>query len=112
MNRNQLLLISIVSASLLAITASQMVWSKAHVPIFKVQVCHIPNQKVIAVGSSALFGHLRHGDFQVPACSTTIVRMTGSDCSDLMDGDGDGKADGADPIIEGSPGCPVGAGLF
>ena len=112
MNRKQLLLTSLASASLLAFAASQMVWSKAHVPIFKVQVCHIADQEVITVGSSALFGHLRHGDFQVPACSTTIVRMTGSDCSDLMDADSDGKADGADPIIEGSPGCPVGAGIF
>ena len=112
MTRNQLLLISLAGASLLVITGSQMVWSKAHVPIHKVQVCHVPDQKVITVGSSALFAHVKHGDFQVPACSLSIVRMTGSDCSDLMDADMDGKADGADPIIEGSPGCPVGAGIF
>ena len=112
MNRNQLLLISIAGACLLAIPATQMVWSKAHVPINKVQVCHMPDEMVITVASSALFTHLNHGDIQVPACSNKIVRFTGQSCSDLTDRNMDGKADKANPIVDGTPGCPAGAGLF
>ena len=91
MNRNQLLLISIAGASLLAITGSQMVWSKAHVPIFKVQMCH--KGKVIYVGAPALMGHLRHGDFQLPACDFENVFFIGRDCSTISDASGDGFAD-------------------
>ena len=106
------LILSIVVGFLLALPALTLVWGKAHVPIKKVQVCHMPDADVITVGGSALKGHLEHGDFQVPACSNEIVRFTGADCSDLTDEDGDGKADGAEPIVDGTPGCPVGAGLF
>ena len=106
------LVLSIVVGVFLALPALNLVWGKAHVPIKKVQVCHVPDEVVITVGSRALRAHLKHGDFQVPACSTEIVRFTGSDCSDLMDADGDGKADGAGDPVEGSPGCPVGAELF
>ena len=106
------LVLSIVVGVFLALPALNLVWGKAHVPIKKVQVCHMPDADVITVGGSALQAHLKHGDFQVPACSTEIVRFTGADCSDLTDEDEDGKADGAGVPVEGSPGCPEGAELF
>ena len=87
MNRNQLLLISIAGASLLAITGSQMVWSKAHVPLGAVQMCH-KGRVALNVAAAAQFGHLRHGDFFLPACDFNHVFQKGDDCSDVDNRDG------------------------
>ena len=92
MNRNQLLLISIAGASLLAITGSQMVWSKAHVPLGAVQMCH-KGRAALNVAAAAQFGHLRHGDFFLPACDFNNVFPRGTDCSGVSDVSGDGFAD-------------------
>jgi len=101
MNRNQLLLISIAGASLLAITASQMVWSKAHVPGHKLQMCH--EGEVIQVGAPALDAHLGHGDVQLPACDFNNVFFVGNSCGAPL-------ADRRE--ASGTPGCPVGGGVF
>ena len=111
MNRNQLLLISIASASLLAITGSQMVWSKAHVPAGKVQMCH-KGRAALNVAAPAQFGHLRHGDFFLPACDFNNVFPAGADCSGVSDTNDDGFADaGLAPRADAggiTPACPVG----
>ncbi len=78
MNRNQLLLISIAGACLLAIPATQMVWSKAHVPSDKVQVCH--SAVTLVVSSAALGSHLGHGDCRLPACDFSRVFQAGDVC--------------------------------
>ena len=108
MNRNKLLLISIAGASLLAISASQMVWSKAHVPAHKVQMCH--RGEVIQVGAPAMLGHVRHGDFQLPACDFANVFFDKQDCSAISDADADGFADSGlnPPIPAGTPSCSSG----
>ena len=114
MNRNKLVLISIAGASLLAITATQLVWIKAHVPTGAVQMCH--NDAAINVNASAQFGHLGHGDFFLPACDFNNVFHGGDDCSSISDKNGDGFADKGltKPRKEaaGTPGCPVGGGTF
>ena len=99
MNRNKLLLISIAGASLLAITASQMVWSKAHVPLHKVQMCH--KGEVIQVGAPALSAHLRHGDVQLPACDFANVFQTGQPCDGTI-------PNTPNPAGGVTPACPVG----
>ena len=107
MNRNQLLLISLAGACLLAITATQMVWSKAHVPIGKVQMCH-KGRTAINVGAPAQFAHLRHGDFFLPACDFNNVFRAGDDCSGVDNRDGFavfGDRDDAGGVTDA---CPVG----
>ncbi|MCZ6672066.1 MAG: hypothetical protein O7C75_03925, partial [Verrucomicrobia bacterium] len=99
-----------IVAFLLAIPASHFILGKAHVPSNKVQVCH--KGEVITVGAAALDGHLGHNDFQIPACDSELVRMTGNSCTDLTDTNGDGKADQANNPVDGTPGCPSGAGIF
>ena len=91
MNRNQLVLISIAAASLLAIAGSQMVWSKGHVPLGEVQMCH--KGVAINVDSPAQFGHIGHGDFFLPACDFNNAFGVGADCSGVSDKNGDGFAD-------------------
>ena len=99
MNRNKLLLISIAGASLLAISASQMVWSKAHVPAHKVQMCH--KGEVIQVGAPALDAHERHGDIQLPACDFANVFLTGQPCDGFLNN----PRDSAEGLTDA---CPVG----
>ncbi len=78
MNRNQLLLISIAGALLVAIPASQAVWSKAHVPIDKSQVCH--EGVTLVVKPKSLGRHLEHGDCRLPACDFNNVFLAGDVC--------------------------------
>ena len=89
MNRKQLLLISLAGASLLAFTASQMVWSKAHVPIGLGQVCHKGKARVIDLHK--IRKHLKHGDCQLPACDQANIFRAGDSC--LGDSTGDGFCD-------------------
>jgi hypothetical protein len=104
--------LSIVVGALVAIPVAQVVWSKAHVPLNKVQVCH-KGEKVISVDQSSLSDHRSHGDFQVPACDFNNVFFTQDDCSFVSDGDGDGFADaGLNPRADAggvTPACPPGA---
>lgn len=109
MNRNKLVLISIAGASLLAIAGSQTVWSKGHVPLGQVQMCH-KGRTAINVDGPAQFGHLKHGDFFLPACDFNNVFGAGTDCSGASDTNGDGFANFGDRDDAGgmTPGCPEG----
>ena len=86
MNRNQLLLISIAGASLLAIAAAQMVWSKGHVPSNMSQVCH--GGLALNVARPALGSHLRHGDCQLSVCDFANNLMPGALCTIAMGTEG------------------------
>ena len=105
--------LSAAAAVLLALSAYQNVWSKAHVPLHKVQVCHQGDPvEVITVSSNALSAHLGHGDCQVPACDFNNIFQTGDDCSDLGGADEAGhctelgERDSAEGITDA---CPVGS---
>ena len=78
MNRNQLLLISLAGALLVAIPASQAVWSKGHVPLNKVQVCHKGKTRVI--DQKKLDKALKKGDCLLPACDFNNVFFEGDAC--------------------------------
>ena len=78
MNRNQLLLIALAGALLVAIPASQAVWSKGHVPLNKVQVCHKGKTKVI--DQKKLDKALKKGDCLLPACDFNHVFFAGDAC--------------------------------
>ena len=75
-----------VALMLLAIPASQSVWSKAHVPIDRLQVCHSGLTRVVK--DKDLRNHLGHGDCRLPACDFNNVFLAGSACPGDADGDG------------------------
>ncbi len=104
----RLLALFTVAAFLLAVPASHHIWSKAHVPLKKAQVCH--KGTTLVVSENAVQGHVRgHGDCQIPVCDNTVVRLAGADCSSLVDNDGDGKCDLASPNpVVNPPRCPAG----
>ena len=115
----RVLVVSAAAAVLLALSAYQNVWSKGHVPLKKVQVCHQGDPvEVITVSKNALNAHLAHGDFQLPACdfqdapNFSHVFFTGDDCSGVSDTNDDGKADtfpdGKGRVDDDSAGCPAG----
>ena len=85
MNRNQFLLIALAGALLVAIPASQAVWSKGHVPLNKVQVCHKGKTRVI--DQNKLGKALKKGDCLLPACDFANTFMVGNACPmDATDG--------------------------
>jgi hypothetical protein len=97
----------IFGAFLLALPAAQLVYGKAHVPSGKVQVCH--KGRTLTIGQGSLADHQGHGDGQLPACDFNNVFHTGDACP--ADGNGDGKADLANPRADAggrTPACPAG----
>ena len=93
--------LSIVAVLLLALAASNLLWSKAHVPLHKTQFCHAG--EVIEVGSSAAAAHLGHGDCELPACDNNNVSFKEGACTcDLAPRDG----------AAGTPGCPADGSRF
>lgn len=89
MKRLYLLVISLSAIFLVAILGTQPAWSKGHVPLKKVQVCHVEegfditstNGVAITVSENALAAHLAHGDCQLPACDFNNVFHTGDLCN-------------------------------
>jgi hypothetical protein len=115
MNRLNILMISLASIFLLAILSTQTVWSKAHVPTNKVQVCHVEESAssdlgvALSMNANALGGHLGHGDCQLPACDFNNVFHTGDACGRMAGADG--KCEGLNDRIDAggqTPGCPPG----
>ena len=86
MKRSYILMISLAGVFLLAILGTQAVWSKAHVPTNKVQVCHIVESAssdigvALSINANAMGGHMGHGDCRLPACDFNNVFGTGSPC--------------------------------
>ena len=86
MKRSYILIISLASVLLLAVIGTQTVWSKAHVPTNKVQVCHILESAssdlgvALSINVNAMPGHMGHGDCRLPACDFNNVFGTGSPC--------------------------------
>ena len=66
-----------------------VVWGKAHVPAGQVQVSH-KGSTVRNLPASALDGHLRHGDIQLPACDFNNVFQEGDDVSNVVSSDATG----------------------
>ncbi|MBY4675246.1 hypothetical protein [Marinobacterium arenosum] len=107
------LLFTVVSVCLFAASPT-MVFSKAHIPTHKVQVCHLQKGEsvpvTITVGAGALDGHLAHGDCQLPACDFNNIFRTGDPCP-ITDTSGDGRCDLSFPrdSAEGvTEACPEG----
>ncbi len=74
----RLLGLFIVAAFLLAVPTSHFVWTKAHVPAHKEQVCH--KGRVLAVSENAVDGHLGHGDCFINKRTKRPPLFTGDDC--------------------------------
>ena len=107
MKRYLLLIPIIVLAIALGVATSGSVFSKGHVPLGDVQVCH-KGRVAKNMNTSSMIGHQAHGDIQLPACDGTVVFGDGADCSGVTDLDNDGKADLAAPNPVTSPACPAG----
>lgn len=117
MKRNYLILGMLSAAGLLTLVGTQTVWSKAHVPTHKVQVCHVAEYAditseigvVITVSENALDAHWNHGDCQVPSCDFANVFHTGDACNRTDAGSGrcplGNPRDDAGGV---TPGCPAG----
>ena len=102
------LLLSLIAALVLALSMAY-VWSKAHVPTAKAQVCH--KGKVRTVSTADVQDHQGHGDCQLPACDfNNIFRSGPRNSCPAVDADGDGRYDLPNPRDEavGTPGCPAG----
>lgn len=90
MNKKATVFLPIAGAiALLGAVATQTVFSKAHVPLDKAQVCHNGVTKTLKL--EALEGHLSHGDCQLPACDFENIFISGTSCP--ADGDNDGLCD-------------------
>ena len=107
---SSIVLAVMVTVALTSVT-SGIVSGKAHVPVNQVQVCH-KGRTAINTDAPALPAHLRHGDFQLPACDFGNVFPVGADCSFVSDIDNNGFADaGLNPRIDAggiTPACPAG----
>ena len=111
----RLLALFTVAAFLVAVPASHLIWSKAHVPVKKVQVCH--KGKVITVSKNALNAHQKHGDCQLPACDFTAANIfqTGQDCSGVGPADSQGRCTGLATRTDAcgqTAACPAGPACF
>ena len=86
MKRLHIFMIFLASIFSLAILGTQAVWSKAHVPLNKVQMCHIAESAssdlgvALSINVNAMPGHMGHGDCRLPACDFNNVFGTGSPC--------------------------------
>ena len=106
MKRNQLLVISLAGALLVAIPASQAVWSKAHVPLDRVQICEGGVTKNIK--ANKLAEKLGAGACRLTTCVFNIspspgvpsprdfIFLPGEAC-DVTDVDGDDFCDATAP---------------
>ena len=105
----KVLVLSVAAAVLLALSAYQNVWSKAHVPVKKVQVCHAGTPvETITVSQNALQAHLNHGDCQLPVCDFDNVFQTGNSCNIIDAGGQCGGLVPRDDAGGSTPACPVG----
>jgi hypothetical protein len=59
--KRQLLLLPIIAAVLLTNVATQTVWSEAHIPEGKVQICH-KGKKTLSIHPDSVTDHFLHGD--------------------------------------------------
>lgn len=88
----RVLLMALLVGAGLALTASQVVWSKGHVPTGKVQACH--KGTTVTVGAAALAAHQGHGDGELPACDFANIFHTGDPCP--ADADRNGRVEGSE----------------
>ncbi len=73
------LYLAMIGGFLLALPGSATLWSKAHVPLDKVQVCY--KDKVRTVSAKSLERFLRKDACRLPACDFDQVFFQGNDCS-------------------------------
>lgn len=93
------------AAVLLTLSAYQNVWSKAHVPVNKVQVCHDGTPvETITVSQNALQAHLNHGDCQLPVCDFANVVHTANSCNIVGAG---GHCGGLAPRVDAGGSTPA-----
>ena len=109
------ILVAVMVAIALPFVTIEIVSGKGHVPLGQVQVCH-KGKDAKNIQATALHGHQRHGDIQLPACDGTVSFGVGVDCSAVVDlvnnttlsAPPDGKMDLASPNPVTSPACPGG----
>ncbi len=107
----KVLVLSAVGALLLAAAAlhsvRKPVWSKAHVPLEKAQLCH--NGRVIAVDASAVDMHVeKHGDCFLPVCDFNNVFGPGDECDGGEPGEACDGVSGRDDACGDTDACPAG----
>lgn len=108
--RRRRIVVALALPALLVAGIAGSAMGKAHVPAGDVQISHRGIVKQLP--AQALAGHLRHGDFQLPACDFNNVFLNKGDASGVADDDGDGFADAG--LNERSdaggitPACPAG----
>ena len=110
-------LFGLAAMILMALPTQETILGKGHVVGDQVQVCHQDRPSyyrpatdgvALIVTASSLSFHLRHGDYQLPACDFANVYHAGDPCA-VLDVDGDGRCDGLNPRDEAdTPGCPAG----
>ena len=79
------MLIAFVVPALLLTGLAGSELGKAHVPAGEIQVAH--RGVVKQLPAQALSGHLRHGDFQLPACDFNNVFPNKGDASNVISSD-------------------------
>ena len=115
MRRKHFVLLALTLTAFAAIFATQMGWSKAHVPTHKAQVCHVEEDAditsdrgvAITVSVNALTAHLNHGDCQLPSCDFNNVFHTGDACN-RQPQDECPLSNPRDDAGGVTPGCPAG----
>ncbi len=109
----RLLALFTVAGFLLAVPASHLIWSKAHVPVGSTQLCEATTGLVIVVtGKTAVNFHRSHGDCELPACDFANIFQVNDDCSqNLASRKGNSRKCGLinkPDKAKGTPGCPPG----
>ena len=101
------LILSAAAAALLTLPLAQLAWSKAHVPLNRVQVCDARKSEVKTVKEGSLGKRLARGDCRLPTCDFGNVFRTGQSCNPT-DADGDGFCDLPNPrnsAVDKTPAC-------
>ncbi len=101
------LILSAIAGALLVLPATQLAWSKAHVPLNRVQVCDAKKSEVKTVKAGDLGKRLARGDCRLPACDFANVFQTRDACNPT-DADGDGFCDLPNPrdsAVDVTPAC-------
>ena len=101
------LILSAAVGARLALPLGQLAWSKAHVPLDRVQVCDAKKSKVKTVRQRGLSKRLAKGDCRLPACDFANVFQTRDACNPT-DADGDGFCDLPNPrdsAVDVTPAC-------
>ena len=84
------LILSAAVGALLALPLAQLAWSKAHVPLDRVQVCDANKSTVKTVKERDLGKRIARGDCRLPACDFANMFQTGDECdpTDVNPADG------------------------